>query len=221
MIGLQLLNEPNNVGDLKAWYSSTIRRLRPIVGPDFPLYIHDSWSTEDYAGFISTDLDDERYGWVVLDHHLYRCFTDDDKQFSGDQHAHKLITEFGPYFAAQSDKIKKNLVVAEWSACLNLDKVKTSGAGDEDAQRRAFVRAELDLLEKNTGGWWFWTLKKDPGWDPQWRLGDAIQAEIMPFWVGIGSFKGSPDQSVKDGQLQSAHSEFLRQVLQAMRENMP
>ncbi|KZO97421.1 glycoside hydrolase family 5 protein [Calocera viscosa TUFC12733] len=179
VVGVQLLNEPQNHGRLPSWYISTLNSLRSLAAT-LPLYIHDAWSTYQYA-----DLAGGRNDWVVVDHHLYRCFTSDDTHKSGDEHAGTLRdANQMSWFSDAANKCRGNLVVAEFSAALNPGSMH-GDAGEQDRQRRVFARAQLDLYERVCGGWWFWTLKKGQGWDAGWSLKDATTAEIMPSFYGM------------------------------------
>ena len=202
VVGLQLLNEPAQ-GDnrLQGWYETTLDDLRSITGPHFPLYIHDAWWMPPYA-----KLTGGRSDFVVLDFHLYRCFEASDQSVSGEGHGHKLRNEFQPKFAGQCDVARGNVVVAEFSAAL-ADGDKGMSDGERDRNKREFVRAEIEVYERNTGGWWFWTLKKGEGWDAGWSAMNATRAEILPDWVGSGKFKGPPPQHMKDGELKRCHGE--------------
>ncbi|ORY27437.1 cytoplasm protein [Naematelia encephala] len=204
VIGLELLNEPANNSHLQKWYESTLAELRPLCGPHFPIYVHDAWDTQWYAGWVG-----KRNDFVVLDHHLYRCFTDGDKALNGQQHAEKLLNEFQGGFANQSNQAHGNLVVAEWSASLDLSRWKGMQAREQDAEKRAFVKAELELYEKHAAGSWFWTLKKEEGWDAGWSATNATQAEILPAWGGSKKFKGDPGDGVKQQALEHFHGQHI------------
>ena len=86
VVGLQLLNEPQPHHSLEEWYSSTIDEIRRVA-PTLPLYIHDAWDTAKYASFVGRRAESD---FVVVDHHLYRCFTSSDQTLSGDEHARAL-----------------------------------------------------------------------------------------------------------------------------------
>ena len=142
---------------------------------------------------------------MVLDHHLYRAFDDGDRALAGEQHAQKIRQEFSDPFTGQCQAAQGCLVVAEWSAGLD-DWGKGMPDGERDRNKREFVKAQLELFEKCTAGWWFWTYKKGDGWDAGWSSKDAMRAEVLPAWVGSRPFKGVPPQHVKDAELQQAHS---------------
>lgn len=198
IVGLQLLNEPANNSQIQSWYESTISSLRPTCGPDFPIYVHDAWDTAWYAQWVG-----KRDDFVVVDHHLYRCFTEKDNKMNGDQHAQDLRSGFGGTFANQSEQAKGNLVVAEWSASLSPTSIGHLPAGEQDRHRREFVKAQLELYEKCTGGWWFWTLKLAEPWNAGWSAKNAAQAEILPKWVGDMQ-RGTPSQQAKEQTLKKA-----------------
>ena len=40
------------------------------------------------------------------------------------------------------------------------------------------------VWDKHTSGYFFWTLKKDEGWDAGWNFKNACQAEIIPAYLG-------------------------------------
>ncbi|KAL7421161.1 Glucan 1,3-beta-glucosidase 3 [Cryptotrichosporon argae] len=178
VVGIELLNEPQNNGKLQKWYETTIKDVRAIA-TDLPVYIGDAWDTHWYAQWAG-----KRDDFVVVDHHLYRCFTDADKALSGDQHVQKLLNDFQNTFASQSAAARGAVIIGEWSASLDAHSLPPGPDTEKDRHRRAFARAELDLFERHAAGWWFWTYKKGGGWDAGWSARDAVQAEILPATVG-------------------------------------
>lgn len=205
VVGLELINEPDNHMQLQGWYEQTIAECRQVAGADFAIYISDAWDPQHYCQWVGG-----RDDWVVMDHHLYRCHAEHDQTKSADQHIQELKTSFGNTFQEQCKKAKGNVVVGEFSAALN-PRSMPSGIpdGERDRYQREFVRAELEMFEKYAAGWWFWTYKKGEGWDAGWSAKNATQAEILPAWVGSRKFKGSPPGHVKDTALQQAYGKSL------------
>ena len=201
VVGLQLLNEPANNNSLQGWYESTLKEVRAIAGPDFPVYVHDAWDTAHYARWVGSRKD-----FVVVDHHLYRAFTPEDKAIPGAAHAQKLHGEFKGPFSGQCGDAQGNLVVAEWSGGLD-DWGKGMDDPERDRNKREFVRAQLALFEECTAGWWFWTYKKGNGWDAGWSARDATQAEVLPGWVGGRQFRGPPPPEAKQQAQDQGHGE--------------
>lgn len=173
------------------------------MGPDvdLPLYIHDAWNTSQYASLVHSRPDSD---FVVLDHHLYRCFTPHDQSLSGEQHASSLPRD---EFMHYSDATRGNFVVAEFSAALNPRSMGNSDAGEQDRQRRVFARGEVEMFERSCGGWWWWTYKKEGGWDAGWSIRDAVRAEIMPSRVGMRTKgKGGCGNNVKQRNALASHA---------------
>lgn len=182
LIGIELLNEPQpgpHNDALKRWYLDAFRAIRSI-DPDLPLYISDSWMTDTYAAYIkSTETP-----FVVLDHHLYRCFTAEDISTTASEHARRLsdphegTPDMFSRVAKELESAGGALVVGEWSGALNPGSLH--GASDERAEKGAFVRAQLQLYEKHCAGWFFWTYKKEQVGDTGWSFRDAIEADVFP-----------------------------------------
>ncbi|GJJ06770.1 hypothetical protein Clacol_000966 [Clathrus columnatus] len=190
VVGLELVNEPQNNRILGNWYEKTMNSLRNNIGMDLPLYISDCWDTYPYAKLI-----ENRDDFVVLDHHLYRCYTSDDMKQSGEQ----LAASLPPKALIDGFGITKgNLVVAEFSAALNPSSLRSSEPPEQDRQRRVFARAELECFQASTAGFWFWTYKKDNGWDAGWSLRDTVRAEIMPNYFGIRPEEREQSQEAND-----------------------
>lgn len=201
VVGLELINEPDNNMQIQGWYEQTIAECRPLAGIDFPFYVSDAWDAQHYCKWVGG-----REDWVVLDHHLYRCHADHDQKKSADQHVRELQSTFRNEFGGQCSAAKGNVVVGEFSAALNPHSLPNGiPDGERDRYQRRFVRAELELFENCAAGWWFWTYKKGEGWDAGWSAKNATQAEILPAWVGSRKFKGPPPAHVKDSALQQAH----------------
>ncbi|KAG8965808.1 Glucan 1,3-beta-glucosidase 3 [Tulasnella sp. 419] len=202
VVGLELLNEPANNDQIQSWYETTIQSLR-TAHPNFPLYISDAWDLPWYAKFVG-----ERSDFVVVDHHLYRSFTEDDHQKSGDEHAAILKSDTLPFMKAMSDIARGNLIVGEWSAALHPSSLRSNEAGEQDRQRRVFVRAQLDLFEATCAGWFFWTYKLKTGWNAGWSFRDATRAEILPSFFGQTRTRITKrDDAKKEAALRTALSE--------------
>ncbi|PVF99726.1 glycoside hydrolase [Serendipita vermifera] len=177
VVGIELLNEPNNKDWLPEWYTWTLKDLRGI-SIDIPLYVADAWHSEQYCPWAGA-----REDFTVVDQHLYRCFTDADRAKYGDQHAAEIRDGTARQFRDFNKQSRGNLIVGEFSAALG-GQPPGSSAGEQDRQRRVFAQAQLSVYEESCGGWFFWTLKKEEGWDAGWSLMNATRAEIMPAYVG-------------------------------------
>ncbi|KAK7685459.1 hypothetical protein QCA50_011322 [Cerrena zonata] len=191
LVGIELINEPqpdNNHPMLERWYVETSSALRRI-NPHIPIYIGDSWMTDQYAAFIERQSGDLPF--FVLDHHLYRCFTESDANTSVEQHiAHlsdpnsntaQILRRVSQKLSAQS--VGGALVIGEWSGALNPGSLQ--GIGNDIEARRNFVGVQLTLYEEHCAGWYFWTYKKEHPGDKGWSLTDAVSAGVFPSVVGL------------------------------------
>ena len=181
LVGIELLNEPqpgSHNDALKKWYLDAMRAVRK-ANPFLPIYVSDSWMTDQYADFIKSS----GVQFVALDHHLYRCFTHDDIHTPAAEHARRLRDPndgASSMFARVSGKLREPgaaIVVGEWSAALNPGSLQ--GAGDETQAKRAYVEAQLQLFDQHCAGWFFWTYKKENK-DTGWSFRDAVEAGVFP-----------------------------------------
>lgn len=153
-MGIELLNEPNDRDFLPDWYNSVLTDLRGL-SQDIPLYVADAWHAEKYCPWAG-----KRTDFTIVDTHLYRCFTEEDRRKYGDQHAAETKGATAVQFREFSKQSRGNLIVGEFSAALG-GQPPGADAGERDRQCRVFAQAEIALFEETCGGWFFWTLKKE------------------------------------------------------------
>lgn len=199
VVGIELINEPNNKDWLSTWYEWTIKNLRPI-SVDIPIYCADGWNADQYCPWAGAKTD-----FIVVDDHFYRCFTDADRAKYGDQHAAEIQGAISNQFRGYNTQCRGNIIVGEFSAALGGQPPGSDG-GEQDRQRRVFAQAEVKMFEETCGGWFFWTLKKEDGWDAGWSLKNATQAEIMPAYVGKQKGRSIPDDGQRDSAKTTAYS---------------
>jgi aryl-phospho-beta-D-glucosidase BglC (GH1 family) len=186
VVGIELINEPQPPSDdvLKTWYTKAIKDLSKI-DPDLPIYIGECWRPESYTEFIKAHHPSSS---VVLDHHLYRCFTPHDTSTSVHQHTRALTdsNEHTPYLFSRITQ-SVPMIVGEWSGALNPGSLRSSV--DERCDKKMFVDAQLELFEKHCSGWFWWTYKKENGGDTGWSFKDAVESGVHPSWVGMKARK--------------------------------
>lgn len=190
-VGIELLNEPapgQHTAALKQWYTDAIASLR-VIDAQVPIVIGDSWQTDDYAGYLSHAAGSLQHPHVVLDHHLYRCFTEEDINVLAYDHAGRLWDPNGntrQTFARVTDKLESagcDVIVGEWSGALNpksLDPLP-----NKDHARSQFIRAQVDLYEQYCAGNFFWTYKKQWEGDKGWSFRDTVRAGLFPNSIGL------------------------------------
>jgi len=191
LVGIELLNEPapgHHTAELKEWYYDAIRSLR-VIDARVPIVISDSWRADDFAGFLSHKADSLQHPHVVLDHHLYRCFTREDMGVLAYDHAGRLWDLNGEArrtFARVTDKLVSagcDLIVGEWSGALN--PMSLDPLPNHDHARSQFIQAQVDLFEQYCAGYFFWTYKKQWEGDKGWSFRDAIRGGVFPRSIGL------------------------------------
>lgn len=219
VVGIELLNEPHPPSDtaLKDWYTSAINKLAND-DPTMPLYLGECWRTDSYAKYLKS-LSATTSTLIVLDHHLYRCFTGSDITTTAMQHAGALMdpnAQTPQMLARISEQLSTagcGIVIGEWSGALN----PGSLTGQTDEQR-SFVHAQLDLFERYCAGWFFWTYRKGQGRDEGWSLRDAVSGGVFPAWIGMRANRRPSNVAEtfgrRDGlkdQATNAHSSYWQQ----------
>lgn len=200
VVGLELLNEPKNSGNLQSFYESAIKEIRK-VSPDIPLYLGDAWDLKHYSQWVSGQA---RAGnFLVVDHHLYRCFTPQDHSTPAGEHAARIHPRSGGktcnMLRDSSTKLGGSLIIGEWSAALNPGSLQ--GRNQNDCQRE-WGEAQAAAYAVHVGGSFFWTLKKEGAPDGGWCLYSAIEKGVLP-----------PDLGKPTGRLAAKDLEFWGQQL--------
>ncbi|TIB78047.1 glycoside hydrolase [Wallemia mellicola] len=176
VVAIELINEPANNDQLQSLYLDLLGQIRTITHPHFPIAIGDAWDTNWYA-----QLAGGRKDFVILDHHLYRCFTEDQISSSSYDHAGRCKAEYLEFLQDAKMKARDSLIIGEWSAGLN---PRSMLGGNHDEQRAIWARAQLELYEKTAAGWFWWTLRKEHGGDSGWDFKEAIRTNTLPHWLG-------------------------------------
>ncbi|KAG6833282.1 hypothetical protein H0H87_009457 [Tephrocybe sp. NHM501043] len=215
LIGIELLNEPAPSSDsaLQSWYTSTIKALRNI-DPNIPLYIGECWRTDQYADFVERSVSSSP---LVLDHHLYRCFTDADNSTPVTEHTRSFTDPSAhtpQMFARVSEKLGRaggGIVIGEWSGGLN-----PGSLTGKQGEQGDYVRAQLALYEKHCAGWFFWTYKKQWVGDTGWSMRDSVGGGVFPDRVGLqrrGDIIKDEDERhrKRDEEKEQALGEFLEE----------
>lgn len=160
VVGLEVLNEPKNSGSLQGFYEDAVKAIRKQGGDaaGLPLYLGDSWDLSHYSGWVAKQANAGNF--LVVDHHLYRCFTKEDHSKSAGDHAGR-VSPNGPdhkMLAGASSSLGGSLVIGEWSSALNPGSLQ--GQSQDDAQR-AWGHAQITAYNDLVGGSFYWTLKKE------------------------------------------------------------
>ncbi|KAK7455203.1 Glucan 1,3-beta-glucosidase 3 [Stygiomarasmius scandens] len=189
VVGLEVLNEPKNNNMLQGFYDAATQAITSagISTLELPLYVSDSWDIGWYSQYIDHRANEGKF--LVLDHHLYRCFTREDHSKSASDHArdvHPSNPSGGSLsmLANASAKTGAALVIGEWSAALNPASLHHYGSEEEKRAAQAeWGHAQWEAYEKFCGGWFFWTLKKEGAPDRGWGFYSALEQGVVPSFV--------------------------------------
>lgn len=197
--GIELLNEPQNNKNLESWYESAVHAIRKSAsspGNSLPLYIGDGWATGHYAKWVGAKSNAGNF--LVLDHHYYRAFTKEDHNTAAEMHAQAIDPDANGVCAGklwhQSGLCGGSIIIGEWSGALNPNSFGKSQIQSKLQARTLFSHAEWKAFERITGGYFYWTLKKEGGPDPGWCLYTAMEKGSMPPSLDpLHSHRPNPD----------------------------
>jgi glucan 1,3-beta-glucosidase len=175
LIGIELVNEPRwdvPIEILKRYYVDAYHRVREHQSPDkAAVVIHDGFRPMAWEGFMRGP----DFANVVLDTHMYQCFTDTDRKRNVQEQVEFAISERHKQLAA----IEKQLpcIVGEWSCALDPKSLGGRTGFALDMAMRAYGDAELVNFDA-TRGWFFWTYKTESGGG--WSFRDCVERGWLP-----------------------------------------
>ncbi|KAF5386918.1 hypothetical protein D9615_001922 [Tricholomella constricta] len=182
VVGIQILNEPNNLPELTDFYSRAIASMRQAPTPaaaSFPLYVHNGFDLGRCTDYVANRTD-----FVVQDHHSYFVFTPSDEAEPASGHTSDIQGPISDTLARESAKQRRNLVVDEWSCALTPESI--ANEPDKEAARRDFCRGQMDVYADTTAGWSFWSYSKegcedDPGWCFKAAVNRSLPASFFSY----------------------------------------
>jgi glucan 1,3-beta-glucosidase len=175
LIGLQFLNEPHwdmPLDVLKKFYLDAY----PIVRKHLPkervaIVIHDGFRPFEWKDFMT----EPEYSNVILDTHMYQCFSPDDRTRNASQQIVEAANK-----RATLDGIENQLwaIVGEWSLALPPESYAGLDAWQRDIAKRAYGAAQL-LSFDSSHGWFYWSYKvEDPNSD--WNFRASVERGTLP-----------------------------------------
>jgi glucan 1,3-beta-glucosidase len=164
LLGIELVNEPRDsipIKILKSYYQAGYEKVRKHIAPDrAAVVIHDSFRPFLWDNFMSGPS----YQNVILDTHLYQCFSDEDRQRNIDSQL-KVASGDRPV-QLKKMQAQHTCIVGEWSLGLPEKTVKGLNQTAQAAATRAFGSAQI-VTYGQTHGWYFWTYRTEEsgGWN--------------------------------------------------------
>ncbi|ESK96875.1 glycoside hydrolase family 5 protein [Moniliophthora roreri MCA 2997] len=172
VVGIQILNEPQNVDLLPSFYTAAISAMRgtSTAAQTFPLYLHDGFDLTRFSDYVNNRSD-----FVVQDHHSYFVFSPSDATEPASKHTSDVNTVVASQLTATNPDhcriARHNLVIDEWSCALTPESLASEE--DKDHSSRDFCSSQTEVYSEVTPGWSFWAYKKEDC-DPAWCFLAAI-----------------------------------------------
>lgn len=185
VIGIELLNEPQDKTSLWTWYNSTMNAMREVShhAKTLPLYFHDAFNLAKGANFVNNRTD-----FVVQDDHSYFVYTSSDTKLSADGHTKAIEGTLLDKFIKESKVARRNVVVGEWSCALASSSL--SNSKDPDTDQKEYCEAQTSTYQNATSGYMFWSYKmEDCSSNPGWCFRKAL-GEYLPKYLNAWGFSG-------------------------------
>lgn len=179
LIGLELLNEPRwdvPMDILKPYCQDAYHAARQHLAKDkVAIVLHDGFRPLEWQNFMK----EPEYNNVMLDAHLYQCFSEDDRKHD----IHAIVEIAGLEWKRQLDKMQGELwpIVGEWSCALDPASLRGLEGFAREAAIRAYADAQLISFE-TSHGWFYWTYKIASG--GPWSFRDSVNRGYLPHQYG-------------------------------------
>ncbi|RDW94563.1 glycoside hydrolase-2 [Coleophoma crateriformis] len=194
IIGLQVVNEaiwdPKGLYD---WYDEVIAAVSHI-DDSIPIYISDGWDLNRALAWTSgRTVSRSARNPVVIDHHKYYTFSDEDRSQSPHQIIGRIYNELGQLDGKTGtvwDKGEVEIIIGEYSCVLDGKTWSQVPAEEKDGLTQHFGRAQSQKWQERTGGSYFWTYKMDwmdgGGWGfaEQTKKGNILPPATMRLSSG-------------------------------------
>ena len=142
LVALELLNEPRwdvPLDILKTFYQDAYHRVRPYLPADrVAIMFHDGFRPMDWMDFMK----EAEYSNVILDTHIYQCFTDEDRKRSAPGQIQKAIQDHRTQVETMNEK-ELPTCVGEWSLGLPGETYAGLSPTAQEGIKRAYAGAQL------------------------------------------------------------------------------
>ncbi|KAK9381316.1 glycoside hydrolase superfamily [Kockiozyma suomiensis] len=192
VIGIQLVNEAAWNSKAEKYYNSAIKRVREI-DPTQYVYISDAWDRSKFVDFV------KHMPGVIVDTHVYKCFSDSDNAKSADQ----LIRD-----VREHEELNTHCVVGEYSCTLSGSSWDKSGNNNRDRLRKEYGSAQCQLYNEFSAGSFFWTFKFAEGRAGEWDLREMIDQECISFPKRTGRKPPNTDGTPEAKNAVQSHAQY-------------
>lgn len=172
LYGIELLNEPHfdiPMRVLKEFYTKGFEAVREYS--NCAVVIHDAFRPLKWTDFMI------KKSHVVLDMHLYQCFSQKDKEMSMQEHIEYTKKEWGRLI----EIVQKNrqAIVGEWSLGIDFLSLKGLTKPEVKARTKDYALTQLQTFSPLLGHF-FWNYKTaDIG---GWNYVHCIQTGMLPSY---------------------------------------
>lgn len=179
IVGLQIVNESefdNTAASQKHYYTKAVKHIRNIDS-EIPIVISDGWWPDQWVKWVvenEQDLKNQSVG-IVIDHHVYRCFSDADKKKAPEQIIKDLNGDLLTNLSGQAD-----VMVGEYSCVLDGDSWNKAG-GDRNELVKQYGNELSKLFYQRAGaGSYFWTFRFEHGDGGEWGFVPQVETGAIP-----------------------------------------
>ncbi|KAK0197224.1 glycoside hydrolase [Armillaria mellea] len=175
VVGIELLNEPQDCDALVHFYTETIDMIRNLSSSaaSLPIYIHDGFNLNRYSDYVS-----QRSDFVVQDSHQYYVYTPSDASEPASSHAEDIKSQVNNILSNASSHQHGNLYIGEWSCALTPESLGQES--DPNWSRINFCTAQMQVFSNDASGWAFWSYKKENCMDDRGWCFRAAVATCLP-----------------------------------------
>ncbi|EMD00666.1 glycoside hydrolase family 5 protein [Baudoinia panamericana UAMH 10762] len=208
--GVQIINEAEgNARGMYEWYDHALKELSSI-DPTMPVYISDAWDLNRAASWTQArnSLAAGNVSPVVVDTHLYWCFSDADKAKSPQQITQEVggkLSELDGKDGSVVDHGAAQTIIGEYSCVLDGSTWDKSRGAPKEQLVRGFGNAESARFQQRAGGSFFWTYRMDwmPGGEWGFRQMTEQHAIVPPSSLTL------PANDVQ-GRIQAAQQQLAQ-----------
>lgn len=179
IVGLQIVNESefdNNPVGQKHYYTKAVKHIRKI-NPEIPIVISDGWWPDQWVKWVienEQDLKNQSVG-IIIDHHVYRCFSDSDKKKSPEQITQDLNGDLLTNLSGQAD-----IIVGEYSCVLDGDSWNKAGGDRNELVKKYGNELSKLFFQRAKAGSYFWTYKFEHGDGGEWGFVPQVETGAIP-----------------------------------------
>ncbi|GEQ67255.1 hypothetical protein JCM33374_g919 [Metschnikowia sp. JCM 33374] len=174
------------------YYRAALKAIRD-QDKSVPVVISDSFVPNQWVEWIQDNQDPNKLPGLVVDSHLYRTFSESDRNKTAEQITSDLNGDFLTNLRNGGKGVE--FMTAEWSSVLSRETWTLSGVNpdnDFDPKRlnlvAKFSSEEERLIEERArGGSFFWTYKFEAGSGGEWDFRQQIGHSFRPPSISIPS----------------------------------